>query len=312
MPSHLVPFSQTGLLRHFPFYSNWPWGQTQIPFWRIFPLEQVWMQVTPSHWVSSGHWQVKSNEFQTLVPVQVMQVFPFQLELVGQTIHWVPFQLPVLQTQSLSWKFQNLFPPEQVKHERPFQKVFSGHEHESVDGFHLCPVAHWIHENPFQFPLTQAQLLETAFHYLPPKHEIQTAPFQFWPAGQPHDLVAGFQFWPCGQVIQLIPFQFWELGQPQVIVAGNHTWLVGHLMQALPFQLPSEQTQVNLEVDQTWVSGQITQAAPFQLPAGQMHWPLTTSRILPPEHGSKHEYPFQMFPVGQVQVFNVELQVCPP
>jgi hypothetical protein len=79
-------------------------------------------------------------------------------------------------------------------HDKPFQKVLSGHEHDKDVGFHLCPVAHWIHENPFQFPLVQAQSLIAAFHYLPPKHPIQTTPFQFWPDGQPHDLVAAFQF----------------------------------------------------------------------------------------------------------------------
>lgn len=52
--------------------------------------------------------------------------------------------------------------------------------------------------------------------------------------------------------------------------------------------------------------------APFQLPAGQIHCPLTVSRILPPEHGSKHEYPFQTEPVGQTHVFKVVFQVCPP
>lgn len=88
------------------------------------------------------HWQIKSIEFQTLPPLQVMQVLPFQLELLGHTTHWVPFQLPVLQTQSFSWKFQNLFGPGHVLQSRPFQKVPDRHVQERLEAFHVCPVAH--------------------------------------------------------------------------------------------------------------------------------------------------------------------------
>lgn len=90
-------------MKHFPSCSNCPDGQTQRPFFKIFPDEQVLSQKVPFHWVYSGHWHTKSNEFQTLDPSHETQIFPFQLVFDGQTMQAVPFQLPVLQTQSFSW-----------------------------------------------------------------------------------------------------------------------------------------------------------------------------------------------------------------
>ena len=111
----------------------------------------------------------------------------------GQTIHEVPFQFPDLQTQSLTWKLQ-ILAPVQVLHSIPFQFVFTGHEHDKVTEFQVCPVAHVMHENPFQFPLGQAHNLDEAFHCLPPKQLIQATPFKLDPVGHPHDLEAAFQF----------------------------------------------------------------------------------------------------------------------
>ena len=129
-----------------------------------------------------------------------------------------------------------------------------GHEHDKVTEFHVCPVAHVIHENPFQFLDEQAHVFDTASHWRPPKQLMQATPFQLDPVGHPQDLVAAFQFWAVGQAMQVTPFQLSLLGHPHVKVAGYHTWLALHVMHVIPFQLPVGQMHDNREVLQTWES----------------------------------------------------------